>query len=83
MLGVSVGSIIGSALMIKLIDYVPRKKMLTWSFLWLGVLLAATGVCFLRTFESNLYGLTIALYVLCQISFNFGANTLTFIVSLT
>lgn len=80
MLTVSIASILGSLLMIKLIDYIPRKKILTWSFLWLAVLLAATGVCFLKAFQTSLHGLTIAFYVLCQLSFNLGANTLTFII---
>jgi len=77
---VSIGAVCGSLIIIKLIDYVPRKRFLTWSFLWLGALFAGTGAAFLHTFQTNLYGLTIALYILCQLSFNLGANTLTFIL---
>lgn len=80
MLTVSIASIVGSLLMIKLIDYISRKTILAWSFLWLAVLLAATGVCFIKAFQTNLHGLTIAFYILCQLSFNLGANTLTFII---
>ncbi|KAF1982391.1 MFS general substrate transporter, partial [Aulographum hederae CBS 113979] len=80
LLTVSIGAICGCLLLIKLIDYVPRKKMLSWSFVWLALLLAGTGASFLNTFQTNLYGLTIALYVLCQFSFNLGANSLTFII---
>lgn len=77
---VSIGSVIGSLLLIKVINYLPRRRLLYWSFLGLAVLVAATGISFLQTFRSSTYGVTLALYILCQLFFNLGPNSLTFII---
>ena len=75
------GSIVGSIILIKVINYIPRKTVLTWSFLWLAALLAITGGAYFRAFHSDFHAVSIVLYALCQLSFNLGPNTLTFIVS--
>ena len=80
LISVSIGSLLGSFLLIAVINYLPRKRFLVWSFLALAVLVAATGLSFHYTFRSNAFGATLALYVLCQALFNLGPNALTFII---
>lgn len=71
-LTVSLGSIVGSIILIKVINYIPRKKVLSWSFLWLAALLAITGGSYFRAFHSDFHAVSIVLYALCQLSFNLG-----------
>jgi PHS family inorganic phosphate transporter-like MFS transporter len=78
---VSVGSLIGSVILIKVINYVPRRSWLVWSFVGMAVLFAVIGASFFKVVDTELHALTITLYILCQILFNLGPNTLTFIVS--
>jgi PHS family inorganic phosphate transporter-like MFS transporter len=80
MITVSIGSVIGSLLLIKVINYLSRRRFLYWSFLGLSVLVAATGISFLKTFRTPAYGVTLILYILCQFFFNLGPNSLTFII---
>ena len=76
---ISVGSMLGSIILIKMINYVPRKAWLAWSFVGMAVLFAVVGGTYFKAANSDLYALTIVLYVLCQLLFNLGPNTLTFI----
>jgi PHS family inorganic phosphate transporter-like MFS transporter len=80
MISVSAGSILGSLLLICVIDYLPRRKFLMWSFIALALLTAGTGISYLQTFRTANYGITLALFILCQVLFNLGPNTLTFII---
>ena len=77
---VSIGSMLGSIIIIKMINYVPIKAWLAWSFVGMAVLFAIVGGTYFRAANSDLHALTIVLYVLCQLLFNLGPNTLTFIV---
>jgi PHS family inorganic phosphate transporter-like MFS transporter len=81
MISVSIGSIIGSLVLIKIIPHIPRTKWLSYSFAVTGLFLAATGVAFLKTFETGAFGVTLMLYIIVQFLFNVGPNALTFIVS--
>lgn len=69
---VSIGSLLGSLILIKMINYVPRKAWLTWSFVGMTALFAVIGGTYFKTANSNLHALTITLYVLCQLLFNLG-----------
>ena len=80
LISVSIGSLLGSVLLIKTINYLPRKRLLVWSFLGLALLVAGTGVSFLFTFGTRAFGVTLMLYILCQFCFNLGPNSLTFIL---
>lgn len=77
---ISIGSMLGSIILIKAINYIPRKAWLAWSFVGMAVLFAVIGGSYFRVAYSNLHALTITLYVLCQLLFNLGPNTLTFII---
>jgi PHS family inorganic phosphate transporter-like MFS transporter len=69
---VSVGSLLGSIILIKAINYIPRKAWLLWSFVGMGVLFAVIGGSFFKVAHTDLHALTITLYVLCQLLFNLG-----------
>jgi PHS family inorganic phosphate transporter-like MFS transporter len=77
---ISIGSMLGSIILIKAINYVPRKAWLAWSFVGMAVLFAVVGGSYFRVANTDLHALTITLYVLCQLLFNLGPNTLTFII---
>ena len=66
------GSLVGSALLIKAINYVPRRAWLVWSFAGMGVLFAVIGGSYFKAVDSDLHALTITLYVLVQLLFNLG-----------
>ncbi|OCK75629.1 MFS general substrate transporter [Lepidopterella palustris CBS 459.81] len=80
MITISIGATLGTLLLIKLIDYIPRKKILAWSFLWMAILLAVTGGMFFKVAYTDSHTATIVLYALCEFSFNLGPNTLLFIL---
>jgi PHS family inorganic phosphate transporter-like MFS transporter len=69
---ISVGSLLGSLIIIKLIDYVPRKAWLVWSFVGMMVLFAVAGGSYIVAANSDLHALTIVFYALCQLLFNLG-----------
>jgi PHS family inorganic phosphate transporter-like MFS transporter len=77
---VSIGALVGGAAMIKLIKYASPKVIQFWGFIVLAVLFIATGSAWTQLLNNSRSGL-IVLYVLCQIAFNLGPNTTTFIVS--
>ncbi|KFY60250.1 hypothetical protein V497_03740, partial [Pseudogymnoascus sp. VKM F-4516 (FW-969)] len=74
------GSLVGSAILIKAINYLPRRSWLVWSFAGMGVLFAVIGGSYFKAVDTDLHALTITLYVLVQLLFNLGPNTLTFIL---
>lgn len=80
MIATSIGSIIGSLILIAIIPYVSRRKLLIWSFLGLGILMAIAGGSFLGTFGHKSYGVTLWLFIMIQLFFNLGPNSLTFII---
>jgi MFS transporter, PHS family, inorganic phosphate transporter len=69
---ISVGSLLGSLIIIKLIDYVPRRAWLVWSFIGIAVLFAVAEGSYTVAANSDLHALTIVFYVLCQLLFNLG-----------
>jgi PHS family inorganic phosphate transporter-like MFS transporter len=72
MIAFSIGSVLGGLLLIKVIPYLPRRKFLIWSFVGLAILCAATGVSYLKTFRTPFFGVTLMLFILCQLFFNLG-----------
>lgn len=76
----SIGAIVGAVLMVYFIDRVNRKKFQLGSFLVLAVLFIVTGATFSSTVQTGFHGVTITLFVLCQLAFYCGPNTLTFII---
>jgi PHS family inorganic phosphate transporter-like MFS transporter len=77
---VSIGTVTGGLLMIKIVKHVSPKTIQLWGFLVLFVLFIVTGSAWNRLLNSSRSGL-IVLYVLSHIAFNLGPNVTTFIVS--
>ena len=69
---VSIGAIIGGLALIYAIDHVNRRKLQAWGFLALALLFIIVGATFAKTVSTNFRGVTVTLYILCQIVFNLG-----------
>jgi len=69
---VCIGSLLGSILLIMIINHVPRRQFLMWSFAWLAVLFAITGGSFFSVFHTDFHAVSIVLIALCHFSFNIG-----------
>ncbi|KKA26031.1 hypothetical protein TD95_000328 [Thielaviopsis punctulata] len=80
LLTVSLASIAGSACYVVLADKIPRRKWLTLSFFVLSVLFMVTGGVYYAVHRTPRAPATVALVAVCHFMFNFGANTLTFII---
>ncbi|KAI1108283.1 major facilitator superfamily domain-containing protein [Nemania sp. NC0429] len=74
------GTLPGSIIILLAIDYVPRVTWMIWTFIALAVLFAINGGTLFVVFETDRHALTIVLYVLAQVIFNLGPNTMTFIL---
>ncbi|KAF2432031.1 MFS general substrate transporter [Tothia fuscella] len=77
---ISIGSIVGSVLILGGINWVRRDRFLVWTFLALGVLFATMAGTIFGTYQNVAFPATIVLYTLAEILFNLGPNTLTFIL---
>jgi PHS family inorganic phosphate transporter-like MFS transporter len=71
-LTVSIGSLTGSILLLLIINIVPRKKFLAFSFLVLAAFILATGITLLKVFGTPASTVTLVLYGLCQLLFDLG-----------
>jgi PHS family inorganic phosphate transporter-like MFS transporter len=78
---VSIGTVTGGLLMIKLVKHVSPKTIQLWGFLVLFVLFIVTGSAWKALLEPDTRSGLIVLYVLIHIAFNLGPNVTTFIVS--
>jgi PHS family inorganic phosphate transporter-like MFS transporter len=76
---VSIGTVVGGLLMIKIVKYVSPKVIQFWGFLVLFVLFIVTGSAWTNLLDSSRSGL-IVLYVISHIAFNLGPNVTTFII---
>ncbi|PHH59760.1 hypothetical protein CDD81_2598 [Ophiocordyceps australis] len=80
LLTVSLASIAGSICFVVLANRFPRRQWLTASFFVLALVLAVTGAVYYRVNHSPASPVTVVLVAICHFLFNFGANTLTFII---
>jgi MFS transporter, PHS family, inorganic phosphate transporter len=69
---ISCGSLAGSILLIFIIEYIPRKMWLVWSFVGLSLLFAIMGGFFAAVEFTPRHSLTVVWYALCQFLFNLG-----------
>ncbi|CAG5184029.1 uncharacterized protein ALTATR162_LOCUS10874 [Alternaria atra] len=76
---VSIGTVVGGLLMVKIVKYVSPKVIQFWGFLVLFVLFIVTGSAWTNLLDSSRSGL-IVLYVISHIAFNLGPNVTTFII---
>ncbi|KAI1403311.1 MFS general substrate transporter [Hypoxylon fuscum] len=77
---ISSGALPGSIIILFAIDYLPRTTWMGWMFVALAGLFAINGGTFFVTFETDQHALTVTLYVLAQVIFNLGPNTMTFML---
>ncbi|KAI0131570.1 MFS general substrate transporter [Daldinia grandis] len=77
---ISSGALPGSIIILLAIDYIPRTTWMGWMFVALAGLFAINGGTFFVTFETDKHALTVTLYVLAQVIFNLGPNTITFML---
>ncbi|KAJ2905097.1 phosphate transporter [Zalerion maritima] len=80
LLTVSIASIAGSACFIAACNYIHRRRFLTTSFFTLGIMFIVTGGVFYGVYRTEAAPATLVFVALCHFLFNFGANTLTFII---
>lgn len=76
---VSIGTVVGGLLMIKIVKYVSPKVIQFWGFLALFVIFIVTGSAWTTLLDNSRSGLII-LYALSHIAFNLGPNVTTFII---
>ncbi|AEO65748.1 uncharacterized protein THITE_161754 [Thermothielavioides terrestris NRRL 8126] len=80
LLTVSVASIAGSACFIYFANRIPRRQWLTSSFIILTLLFLVTGGVYYGVSHKAGAPATVVCVAICHFAFNFGANTLTFII---
>lgn len=69
---VGISSLLGSLLLIFIINYIPRKQFLMYSFLWLAALFFITGISIFFVYHTEMHAVSIVLVALCHFSFNLG-----------
>lgn len=77
---VSLGALIGCAITFVAIERLGRRNIQIIGFFWLFVLFIIIGGSFYHLYEIGGSAAIILLYILCQIFFNFGPNTTTYIM---
>lgn len=80
LLTVSIASIAGSVCFIFFANRLPRRHWLTASFLILAVFLVTTGGVYYAVRRTAAASATVVFVAVNHFVFNFGANTLTFII---
>ncbi|KAK3995433.1 putative inorganic phosphate transporter [Cladorrhinum sp. PSN332] len=80
LLTVSLASIAGSACFVYFANRLPRRQWLTSSFLILMILFLVTGGVYYGVAHTPGAPATVVCVAICHFMFNFGANTLTFMV---
>ncbi|KAI9851420.1 MAG: Inorganic phosphate transporter pho84 [Thelocarpon superellum] len=77
----STGALIGSLILFLIVERLPRKWIQFWGFVALAVMFIVIGSTFQHLLSNNLAGAIIPLYVICQILFNCGPNSTTYIIA--
>jgi PHS family inorganic phosphate transporter-like MFS transporter len=80
-IAVSVGGVLGGLLFIKMARF--RYHLQVSGFWILAGLFIAIGVCFVVLLGTRYFAAVIVLYSICNLFFNFGPNTSTFVVCLS
>ncbi|KAL2137092.1 hypothetical protein VTI74DRAFT_9698 [Chaetomium olivicolor] len=80
LLTVSLASIAGSACFIFFANRIPRRQWLTSSFIILTLLFLVTGGVYYSVAHKPGAPATVVCVAICHFMFNFGANTLTFLI---
>ncbi|KAM3155540.1 Repressible high-affinity phosphate permease [Botrytis cinerea] len=81
LVAVSIGAIAGCAITFVAIDKIGRRNIQMIGFFFLFILFVIIGGSFNHLYNIGGSAATIVLYILCQIFFNFGPNTTTYIIA--
>lgn len=76
----SIGALIGSAMAIFAMHLYDRKRIQMWGFLILGGLFIVVGALYVTLPHTKAYVAIVVLYGICQLFYNLGPNTTTFII---
>jgi PHS family inorganic phosphate transporter-like MFS transporter len=74
----SIGALLGGAMFIVMAK--RRWQIQLFGFLALAVLFVVVGVCFITLLGGRYFAVVIILYIACNLVFDFGPNTATFVV---
>lgn len=77
----SIAALVGSLAVIPLVDRVSRKTHYLWTTWALAVLFACMAISVSQTYAQPTHKATLVFYVLAQVMFNLGPNTLTFVLA--
>lgn len=77
---VSLGALIGCLVTLVAIDKLGRRNIQMIGFFWLFILFVIIGGSFTHLYNHDGSPAIIVLYILCQIFFNFGPNTTSYLV---
>ncbi|KAF4971156.1 hypothetical protein FZEAL_9910 [Fusarium zealandicum] len=80
LLTVSIASIAGSGCFVMFANRIPRRLWLTCSFLVLAAFFVITGCVYYGVHQKSGAQATVVFVAICHFMFNFGANTLTFMI---
>ncbi|OIW32810.1 MFS general substrate transporter [Coniochaeta ligniaria NRRL 30616] len=80
LLTVSIGSILGGICFIMFVNKFPRRQFLTSSFVFLTILFSVTGGVYYGVHHGPYAPATVVMVGICHFAFNFGANSLTFLI---
>ncbi|KAL4753667.1 hypothetical protein BDW72DRAFT_190875 [Aspergillus terricola var. indicus] len=80
MVVVSSGAVVGNLIAIFTIDRLGRRNIQLNGFFWLFILNIVIGATFRHLGQRTDSSALVVLYILCQIFFNFGPNTTTYIL---
>ncbi|KAK0737807.1 major facilitator superfamily domain-containing protein [Schizothecium vesticola] len=77
----SIAALIGSMAVIPLVDCLSRRTHYLWTTWSLAALFACMAISVSQTYAEPTHHASIVFYVLAQVLFNLGPNTLTFILA--
>lgn len=76
----SIGALLGSAFAVFVMHFNSRKRIQMWGFLILGGLFIIVGALYVTLPSTNAHVAIVVFYGICQLFYNLGPNTTTFII---
>lgn len=76
----SIGALIGSIMAIFAMHFLSRKRIQMWGFLILGGLFIIVGALYVTLPHTKAHVAIVVFYGICQLFYNLGPNTTTFII---
>ncbi|KAL6714800.1 hypothetical protein ACLMJK_007060 [Lecanora helva] len=76
----TIGSLVGGLLAILIMHHYSRRKIQAYGFLVLGALFVIVGALYMTLPTTNAHAVIVVFYGICQLFYNLGPNTTTFII---